>query len=125
MRVWIMAALLSLATIASVFADESVAGHWKAALGSGLSINMQIAPDGKWSSETWQNRKLMRQMAGTYTQTPPSGSNPGELVFTPTSESAGSEKAETETDSYTLAKNGQELRLTSGGDTMVFRKQQH
>lgn len=125
MRALIMAALLSLATIASAFADESVAGHWKAALGSGVSISMQIAPDGKWSSETWQNRKLVRRMGGSYTQTPASGSNPGELVFTPTSESASNEKAEVETDSYTLAKNGQELRLTSGGDTMVFRKQAH
>lgn len=123
MRALIAAALLSMTLTVSAFADQSVAGHWKSAVGSGVTIDMQITPDGKWSSETAQGNKLVRRMEGTYTQTPPSGNHAGKMVFVPTSASASNEAAETETDRYRLSENGQVLRLTSGGDTMVFRKQ--
>jgi hypothetical protein len=123
MRPFILAAALSLATTVAAFADASVAGHWKADLGNDVTIDMHVTPNGKWNSETYQGTDLRRRMAGTYTQKPPSGNGTGQMVFTPTSASASSRKAMTERDSYTLSENGQELRLTSGGDTMVFEKQ--
>lgn len=122
MRALITATLLSMALTVAAFADESVAGHWKSSVGSGVTIDMQITPDGKWSSETSQGNKMVRRMEGTYTQTPPSGNHSGKMVFSPTSASASNEAVETETDRYTLSKNGQVMRLTSGGDTMVFQK---
>jgi hypothetical protein len=81
---------------------------------------MDVTPDGSWSSETLQHRKAVRQMKGTYTQTP-SNDHAGVMVFTPSETSSG--KALTETDRYELTKSGNELRLTSSGDTMVFKKQ--
>lgn len=122
MRALIMAALFSLSTTLA-FADASVAGHWKTNAGSGVTIDMRVMPDGKWNSETRQGNNAVRRMSGSYTQTPPSGNGPGEMVFTPTSASTSSQNAMTERDSYTLSQNGQELRLTSGNDTMVFEKQ--
>lgn len=113
------AALVSLAAT-SAFADATVAGHWKADMGHGVTVDMNVTPDGRWSSDTWQHKRRVREMAGTYTQTPPSNSRPGEMVFTPTTASAGSK--DVETDTYTLSDNGQDLGLTSGGDTMEFRK---
>ncbi len=123
MRALIMAAAFSLATVTAVFADESVAGHWKTDLGGNVTMDMNVTPDGKWNSETHQGDQMVRRMAGTYTQKQPSGNKPGELVFKPTSASGGNRRAATERDHYTLANNGEELRLTSGGDTMVFQKQ--
>ncbi len=122
MRGFIVAALLSLATTAA-FADASVAGHWKANAGGNVTIDMQVMPDGKWNSETRQGNEMVRRMTGTYTQRPPSGNGTGEMVFTPTSASASKKQVATERDSYTISQDGQELRLTSGGDTMVFQKQ--
>jgi hypothetical protein len=123
MRALIMAAAFSLATATAVLADDSVAGHWRADLGSNVTMDMNVTPDGKWNSETHQGNQMVRRMSGTYTQKQPSGDNPGQLVFKPTGTSGGNRRAVTERDSYTLANNGQELRLTSGGDTMVFQKQ--
>ncbi len=122
MRAFILAVLFSLATTAA-FADASVAGHWKADAGDNVTIDMHVMPNGKWNSETRQGNQLVRRMAGTYTQKPPSGNGAGELVFKPTSVSASNRKAMTERDSYTISDNGQELQLTSGGDTMSFEKQ--
>ncbi|HJS88038.1 MAG TPA: hypothetical protein VJ779_21510 [Acetobacteraceae bacterium] len=123
MRALIMAAAFSLATAAAALADQSVAGHWKADLGENVTMDMNVMPDGKWNSETHQGNQTVRRMTGTYTQKQPSGDKPGELVFKPTNASGGNRRAMTERDTYTLANNGQELRLTSGGDTMVFQKQ--
>jgi hypothetical protein len=61
-------------------------------------------------------------MHGTYKQSQ-SEHQSGTLVFTPVETSAGTGNAQVETDQYQMADNGQELRLTSGGDTMVFKKQ--
>ena len=123
MRAVILAALISLASTAAAFADTSVAGHWRATMHGNVSIDMRVSPDGKWSSETKQGRSVLRKLSGTYTQTPPSGSSPGQLVFTPTSAPASNEKGDVETDTYTLGSHGKVLRLTSEGDTMVFHKQ--
>ncbi len=122
MRAIIMAALFSLATTIA-FADASVAGHWKTDAGDGVTIDMHVMPNGKWNSETLQGNKIVRRMTGSYTQKQPSGNAAGEMVFTPTSAAAGTRNVVTERDSYTLGENGQELRLTSEGDTMVFHKQ--
>jgi hypothetical protein len=119
MRVVALAAAVMLLP-AIAFADETVAGNWRANLGQGVRIDMQVSPDGKWQSETWQHGRKVREMTGTYTQTPPSGGHPGRLVFTPTSASSGAE--EVEKDTYRLTHNGEELNLTSGGDTMHFKK---
>jgi hypothetical protein len=123
MRALFLAAAFSLATATAALADDSVAGHWRADLGDNVTMDMNVTPDGKWNSETHQGNQTVRRMSGTYTQRQPSGDKPGELVFRPTTASGGKRRAATERDSYTLANNGQELRLTSGGDTMVFQKQ--
>ena len=83
---------------------------------------MNVGPDGSWSSETQQHNKAVRQMQGTYTQKP-SNDHTGVMVFTPTQASQKSGKARKETDRYELGKDGNELKLTTGGDTMVFEKQ--
>ncbi len=83
---------------------------------------MNITPNGDWSSETRQSNRLVRKMSGTYKQSS-AGDASGTLVFTPMETSAGSGSGEVETDQYQIAGNGRELRLTSDGDTMVFKKQ--
>jgi hypothetical protein len=120
-RALFIAALIALAASRPAFADASIAGHWKSDVGDNVTIDMQVTPDGYWTSETVQGQEVVRKMSGTYKQTH-SDKQTGELVFVPTSASAGSQNVETETDSYALSENGQELRLTSGGDTMVFEK---
>ncbi len=123
MRTILLATLLSLSTVVAL-ADSNVAGDWKSNEGSGVTIDMRVTPDGRWTSETLQGKNVVRRMSGSYTQTPPpSGNGTGEMVFTPTSTQGGSQDATVEKDSYRLSRNGRELRLTSGGDTMVFEKQ--
>jgi hypothetical protein len=123
MRALMVAALFSLAVGTAALADDSVAGRWKADLGDNVTMDMNVTPNGKWNSETHQGSQTVRRMSGTYTQKQPSGNNPGQLVFKPTTASGGNRKAVTERDTYTLSDNGQQLNLTSGGDTMVFQKQ--
>lgn len=117
------AAFLAAAFLAAggtALADESVAGNWHADMGDGVVINMNVTPNGSWSSETAQNNSVVRQMKGTYTQKKTSDTS-GVLVFKPTQAKAKSGKVVTETDQYELS--GDQLKLTSGGDTMVFDKQ--
>ena len=121
MRIPVMAALFSVAVSTAALADASVAGKWHAAMGSGVSIDMTVSPDGAWSSKTLQHNKVVRQMKGTYTQTPASNET-GTIVFTPKQASVKEGSVQTETDQYELANNGQQLKLTSEGDTMVFKK---
>jgi hypothetical protein len=123
LRALLLAALFSVAVNAAAFADESVSGDWHANLGGGVSINMTVAPDGGWSSETLQRNEVVRQMRGTYKQTP-SDNGTGTLVFVPTQATVQSGKVQTETDKYELAGDGKQLKLTSDGDTMVFEKRQ-
>ncbi|MBS0639674.1 MAG: hypothetical protein U1E70_10030 [Acetobacteraceae bacterium] len=122
MRTVLYAALLSLAATATALADASVAGAWKADVGSDVVINMSITPDGAWRSETRQQDKVVRQMKGTYKQTK-AAEDSGTLVFTPTQAKVSSGKVMTETDRYVLSENGAKLSLTANGDTMVFEKQ--
>lgn len=120
MRSLVVAAVLSLGLAGAALADESVAGNWHADMGNGVVINMTVGPNGSWSSETSQNDTVVRQMKGTYTQKKSSDTS-GVLVFTPTQAHAKSGKVTVETDQYELS--GDQLKLTSGGDTMVFDKQ--
>jgi hypothetical protein len=121
MRIPVMAALFSIAITTTALADASVAGNWHAAMGGGVAIDMKVSPDGAWSSKTLQHNKVVRQMKGTYTQTP-AGDGAGTIVFTPTQVSVKNGSVQTETDQYELANNGRQLKLTSEGDTMVFEK---
>jgi hypothetical protein len=123
MRALIMAALFTVASGAAALADDSVAGNWHANLGSRITIDMTVTPDGNWSSETQQKSQVVRQMKGTYKQEP-AGPGTGTLVFTPTSSEVKTGTVETEVDKYQLASNGKQLKLTSKGDTMVFVKQE-
>lgn len=120
MRALFLAVAFGMATVGAANADTSVAGTWRANMESGVTINMDVTPDGTWSSETLQHRNTVRRMKGTYTQAP-SNDHAGVMVFTPSELTSG--KALKETDRYQLSKTGNELRLTSGGDTMVFKKQ--
>lgn len=121
MRALFFAALFSMTIGAAAVADESVSGNWRANVGSGVIINMNVTADGGWSSETLQRNRVVRQMKGTYTQTP-SNDGSGTIIFTPTQASVKSGNVEPETDQYEMASNGRQLKLTSGGDTMVFNK---
>jgi hypothetical protein len=123
MRALFLAAALSFASTAAM-ADASVAGDWKADLGGNVIINMTVGPDGTWSSETVQASKTVRQMQGTYKQTP-SGEGTGTLVFTPTKAKVKTGVVKPEVDKYELAGDGHEIKLTANGDTMVFEKQDH
>ena len=120
LRAHILAALLFVSASGVAMADESVSGTWHADMGDGVVINMSVTPDGNWNSETSQNSKVVRQMQGTYTQKK-SSDTAGVLVFTPTKATTRNGKATIETDRYELT--GDQLKLTSGGDTMVFDKQ--
>lgn len=119
MRALVMAAVLTAGISVTAWADQTVAGHWQTKSESGVSIIMNVTPDGGWDSETMQNKKLVRKMEGTYKQAPKSDGT-GTLVFTPTKATGG--KSLVETDEYELAQDGKQLKLTSGGDTMVFEK---
>ncbi|HEY4040918.1 MAG TPA: hypothetical protein VGM32_03635 [Rhodopila sp.] len=122
MRALVIATLFVTASAGAALADSAVVGAWKADLGDNVTINMTVDPNGAWSSETEQHSKAVRQMKGTYTQKQ-SNDHAGVIVFTPTQATAKSGKVQKETDHYELAKDGNELRLTTGGDTMVFEKQ--
>ena len=124
LRAFLFAAVVSIAICPAAFADESVSGNWHANLGSGVTINMNVTPDGGWSSQTYQKSQVVRQMQGTYKQMP-SENGTGTLVFTPTQASIKGGTVHTETDKYQLAEDGKQLKLTSNGDTMVFEKQSH
>lgn len=121
MRTFATAALFVALSTGAAFADASVAGQWHADLGGNVSINMNVGPDGDWSSQTYQNNAVVREMKGTYTQTK-SNDNAGVLVFTPTQADVKQGKVTTETDHYELGQDGNQLKLTSQGDTMVFEK---
>ena len=121
LRALIFATLFSVAISTAAFADESVSGDWHANVGSGVTINMNVTSDGAWSSETFQQNQVVRQMRGTYKQLS-SNNETGTLIFTPTQASVKSGKVQTETDKYQLTEDGKQLKLTSGGDTMVFEK---
>jgi hypothetical protein len=119
------AALLIALTIPSLTrADEAVAGNWKARLGSNVSITMDVSPDGTWSSQTAKGDSVVAQMSGTYEQKRNSPTS-GNLVFTPTNSQTAAQGGApaVERDRYQLTNSGQVMRLTSGSDTMVFRKQ--
>ncbi len=110
--------------VPAALADESVAGSWHANLGSGVTINMNVTPNGGWDSQTYQKARVVREMKGTYKQEV-SKDGTGTLVFTPTQASVKSGTVHKETDKYELAEDGKQLKLTSGGDTMVFEKRAH
>lgn len=104
-----------------VLADQTIAGDWKADLGSNVEINMKMSADGQWSSVTLQDNKTIAKMDGTYEQTAET-STKGKLVFTPTSGSKENGTPEVEHDAYELT-DAKILSLTSDGDTMVFHKE--
>jgi hypothetical protein len=106
------------------FADQSVAGSWKAELGDDIKIAMTVTPDGQWNSETAKGDATIAQLSGTYRQkvkTPTSG----DLVFVPTKSKVTSQHgaAKVEHDIYHLSDDGKVLKLTSAGDTLEFHKQ--
>jgi hypothetical protein len=121
LRALFYAVLLSTAVSAVALADESVSGKWRSNEEGGVVINMNVSPDGNWSSETLQRKKVVRQMRGTYKQTQDTD-HTGTLVFTPTKATVKSGKVEVETDQYELADGGKQLKLTADGDTWVFEK---
>src|SRR5690349_18523080 len=113
---------LALLVPALAFADETVAGKWRADVGHAgnqpITIEMNVTPDGQWDSQTNQGAQAVAKMKGTYqqkTKSPTSGS----LVFTPTQGQTQHGKPQVEHDNYRVVDNGRTLRLTSMGDTMV------
>ena len=120
----LLAAGLLIAWPTISWADASIAGRWSADLGHKVAIYMDLIADGHWASQTVQNAKVVAEMAGTYEQTK-SSDKAGKLVFTPVTSKADPAHgpARVEEDSYTLDQQGSVLRLTTGNETMVFRKQ--
>lgn len=121
MRRFFYLVLFTCAINGVAFADESVSGKWRAKLDDGVTINMVVKPDGAWSSETFHKKQVVRQMQGTYKQTP-SSTEAGTIVFVPTKYHVKTGAVGTETDQYEIAEGGKQLKLTSDGDTMVFEK---
>lgn len=106
-------------------ADESISGQWRANLGHGVIIAMDVLADGYWTSQTVENDKVVAEMAGSYEQKKTSATA-GTLVFTPVKAKTTTEHgaAEVEHDKYALEHGGKVLRLLSGkSDVMVFHKQ--
>jgi hypothetical protein len=108
------------------FADDGIAGAWRADMGHNVFIAMDILADGHWTSETVQGNKVVAQLAGTYEQTKTNGFS-GKLVFTPV-ESQSTTTAEhgapkVEEDTYSLKGRRALLELTTGGETMDFHRQ--
>jgi hypothetical protein len=93
-------------------------------MGHGVIITMDILADGHWTSETVQSNKVVAQLAGTYQQTKTNALS-GKLVFTPVDSTTSAEHgaAKVEDDAYVLKNNKAVLALTTGGETMVFRRQ--
>jgi hypothetical protein len=122
MKLFIVGGLL-LAWPTLAFADASVAGYWIADLNDGVTIEMNVEPDGQWNSETTKNKETIAEMAGYYRQTVASATS-GTLVFTPSqSHVTVAHGAPTvEHDTYKLSADGQVLDLTASGDTMEFHK---
>ena len=122
MRKLLVAGLLVVPYLA--FADATVAGRWEADLGSHVKIAMDVSEDGNWSSQTTQSDRVVATMSGTYRQTTRSKTS-GILVFTPTSAQTTAQHGapSIERDTYAVSADGKVMRLTSGGDTMVFHKQ--
>jgi hypothetical protein len=115
--------LFTLAAAAPAFADENIAGYWRADLGDDVTIEMNVSPAGQWNSETAKGAEPIAQMAGKYRQTV-EGPNTGKLVFIPTQSHVTSLHGapKVEYDTYRLTGDGQVLQLTSAGDTMEFHK---
>jgi hypothetical protein len=123
MRRLLLAAALALCPMLAM-ADESISGQWRADVGHGVLIAMDVLADGHWVSQTVQNNKVVAEMAGTYEQTKTDDMK-GTLVFTPVKSKTTAEHgaAKVEEDSYTLNADGTILKLTTGGETMVYHKQ--
>lgn len=121
MRAIMFAILLALSP-AIAFADESISGQWRADIGHGVLINMDVLADGHWFSQTIQDDKVVAEMAGTYEQTATDKAN-GKIVWTPLKSKATAEHgaAKVENDVYTLQNDGTVLKLTtSTNQTMEF-----
>jgi hypothetical protein len=123
MRRLLLTAVLALCPTLAV-ADESISGQWRADVGHGVLISMDVLADGHWFSQTVQNNKVVAEMAGTYEQTRTNAMN-GKLVFTPVKSKTSAEHgvAKVEDDTYALADGGAMLKLTTGGETIVYHKQ--
>ena len=124
MRKLLLTTILAL-TPAMAMADETISGSWLADnIGHGVMIQMDIIADGHWRSQTIQNRKTVKDLWGTYEQTKKTPTT-GEIVFTPLKAQADASQGEVviERDAYVLKNNGNELDLTTGGQTMVFKQQ--
>ena len=120
MRRLLLTAALALCPMLAL-ADEHVAGQWRADLGHGVLINMDVLADGHWFSQTIQDNKVVAELAGTYEQTPTNDTS-GKIVFTPLKSKVTAEHgaAKVEEDTYTLSDDGKTLILTSGKETMRF-----
>jgi hypothetical protein len=120
MRRLLLTAALALYPMLAL-ANEHIAGQWRADLGHGVLINMDVLADGHWFSQTIQNDKVGAEVAGTCEQTPTHDTS-GKIVFTPLKSKVTAEHggAKVEDDTYTLTDEGKTLILTSGKETMRF-----
>ena len=115
MRSILLAFSLLVAVSGIALADTMVAGDWRADLGQGVSIDMNVTPKGDWSSETRQGNQVVRRMHGTYKQSQ-SGDGSGTLVFTPIGSVMGNGNDKVETDQYQITESGEfDLRTSPNG----------
>ena len=123
MRRLLLTAALALYPMIAV-ADESISGQWRADVGHGVLISMDVLADGHWFSQTVQNDKVVAEMAGTYEQIKTDKAN-GKLVFTPVKSKTSAEHgvAKVENDTYALDDGGKILKLITNGETIVYHKQ--
>jgi hypothetical protein len=120
MRRLLLTAALTLCPMLAL-ADEHVAGQWRADLGHGVLINMDVLADGHWFSQTIQNDKVVAELAGTYEQTPTDDKS-GKIVFTPLKSKVTAEHgpAKVESDTYVISDGGKVATISTGKETMVF-----
>jgi len=121
MRRLLLIAALAVTNPMFALADEHVAGQWRADLGHGVIINMDVLADGHWVSETIQDDKVVAELAGTYEQTPTDNKS-GKIVFTPLKSKVTAEHgaAKVEADTYVITDGGKIVTIYTGSETMVF-----
>jgi hypothetical protein len=117
-RLLLVAALI---TPTFAWADETISGQWRADMGHGVIINMDVLADGHWFSQTIQDNQVVGEFAGTYQQTPTDATS-GKVVFTPLKSKVTAEHgaAKVEADTYVISDEGKVATIKSGKETMVF-----
>ena len=127
MRTTVLGSLALLPSLS--LADETVAGKWRADLGSNVTIMMTVTPDERWSSQTLKGNTVVEATEGTYQQNKNSATS-GMLVFTTIKATTARQQRgfqeiarPVEDTAYELINNGHVMQMRYGSGFFVFHKQ--